>query len=339
MFEPCFRFLAPLLRFLGAVNGVPSFKSLFAEFAEKVPIGLADGRDEDWKVASLEVEIDVDAVGDLLRALHGVRSPLESGVHLLGRLQVKLARAVLHPLRIAHHLAGVDAEQDLMGFGVVGTQIVRVASGDERQADLLGDLDGCGGAPFLNLESVVLNLHVKAVAESLGEPLGETRRLVHAVVEDERAHFAGGAAGQDDEPFSVGFEEFLVDARAVVETFEERRRRHLDEILDADAVLREHREVETRFVAEVAANGAVGTCAGGDVSLVTDDGIEAVLLALLVELDGAEQVSVVRDRQRVHAELFGLLDERGDFPGAIEQAVVRMAMKMDERTTHGFLSS
>ena len=60
-------------------------------------------------------------------------------------------------------------------------------------------------------------------------------------------------------------------------------------------------------------------------------GLMPAALALLVELERPVQVAVVGERQGVHALLFGPLDQLGDRAGAVEQAVVAVAMQMNER--------
>ena len=54
-------------------------------------------------------------------------------------------------------------------------------------------------------------------------------------------------------------------------------------------------------------------------------------LARFVELERAVEIAVVGDRQRVHAQLFGPLDQPVDRAGSVEQAVVAVAMQMNKR--------
>ena len=68
----------------------------------------------------------------------------------------------------------------------------------------------------------------------------------------------------------------------------------------------------------------------GDVGLVADDRLDAPLLALVVELDRAVEIAVIGDRAGIHAELLGLLDQRGNAIDAVEEAVVRVKVKVTE---------
>ena len=70
--------------------------------------------------------------------------------------------------------------------------------------------------------------------------------------------------------------------------------------------------------------------AGGDVDLAADDRLDAGGHRLLVELDGAEHVAVVGDRQGRHAAFLGALDQVADLDGAVEEAVLAVQMEMDE---------
>src|SRR5579864_1109098 len=79
----------------------------------------------------------------------------------------------------------------------------------------------------------------------------------------------------------------------------------------------------------------VGALTGSDICLVTDDGVDAIRLAFAVKLDGAIQVAVIGEGQGIHALLFGVLHEFGNAVRAVEQAVVAMAMEMNEVAGHG----
>ena len=99
-------------------------------------------------------------------------------------------------------------------------------------------------------------------------------------------------------------------------------------------LLGQQRQVEAGVAA--AAGLAVGALAGGDVGLVADDRVEAGGLALAVELDGAVEVAVVGQGQGVHAQRLGVGDQLGDAAGAVEQAVVAVAVQVNEGTVrHG----
>lgn len=64
--------------------------------------------------------------------------------------------------------------------------------------------------------------------------------------------------------------------------------------------------------------------AGGDVELATDDGLHAGRPCLLVELDGSEEIAVVRLGDRRHGQSPGSFKERRVLDGTVEKRVLRM---------------
>ena len=73
-----------------------------------------------------------------------------------------------------------------------------------------------------------------------------------------------------------------------------------------------------------------------DVRFVTDHGVHIRLATFLIKLNRAVEVAVIRNRAGGHAEFLGLLDEGGNSIEAIEQAVVRVTMEVNERSgRHG----
>ena len=79
-------------------------------------------------------------------------------------------------------------------------------------------------------------------------------------------------------------QQFLVDAGNVVIALQEGDGGHLDQVLEADGVVRQQGQV----IAGVAAptSLALGALAGGDVGLVADNGVEGQARTLAKELDG-----------------------------------------------------
>ncbi len=310
-----------------------------AQLAQVVLRLLVVRRREDGEVARLEVEFDAAAVGDLLTPFHGLLAAGEEAVHLLRRPDVELidqlvqARfAVAHALLVGALGAGVDAQQNVMGVGVVARQVVGVAGGDQRQAEFVGDADRPVGALLLDVQAVVLDLDVKVLAEDAVEPARQLFRLVELVLEDEFAELAGGAATETNDAFLVYFQQLLVDARDVMIALHEGDGGHLDEVAKAGAVLGQEREVEAGLAA--ARRPLLGALAGGDVGLVADDRVEADGPAFLVKLDGAVEVAVVGEGEGVHALRLGVGRQLGEAVGAVEQAVVAVTVQMNEGTAH-----
>ena len=107
----------------------------------------------------------------------------------------------------------------------------------------------------------------------------------------------------------------------------------LDQVLVAGLVLCEQDQVALVLVEH---GVFIEAGAGGRVDLAADDGLDALLFALFVELHAAEHDAVVRDSQRLHAQFLGAGDELVDARGAVQQAVFGMYVKMG--VTHASFS-
>jgi hypothetical protein len=68
----------------------------------------------------------------------------------------------------------------------------------------------------------------------------------------------------------------------------------------------------------------------GEVEFAADERFDALGLGLVVELDRAVEIAVVREGQGLHAEGGGAVHQAVDAAGAVEQAVVAMDVEMDE---------
>ncbi len=276
----------------------------------------------------LEIELEIALVGNLLASFDCGFLIGEEPIHLLGCADVELIAAIAHAVLILEKPARVDAKQHIVGVIVLLLEVMGIARRHQRQAEIVGDIDGAFRAAFLDVEAVVLDFDVEIVLENPMKPLGGIAGFVQLIEEDKIAELARRATGKADDAGGVGFEHLLVDARDVVVAFEVRDRRHFDEVLEADEVLGEQREVIARFAALF--HGAVGAVRGGDVRLIADDGVQPGVLAFLVEFDGPEEIAVIGHGDGVHAKRFGERDQLRHPARAVEQAVMRVAMQMNE---------
>src|SRR5262249_10250113 len=118
----------------------------------------------------------------------------------------------------------------------------------------------------------------------------------------------------------VPLQQFLVDPRDVVVALGKGVRREFDQVLEADDVLRQQREVEAGVAALLGL--LFRALAGRDVRLVADDGVDTAGGTLAVERGGAGGIAVVRDSQGFRAEAFSPLSRSGEAAGPVGEAVV-----------------
>ena len=89
-------------------------------------------------------------------------------------------------------------------------------------------------------------------------------------------------------------------------------------------------EIAARLVVVTLALDAIAAFAGREIGLASDDGLDAGGLGLGEEFDRAEHIAVIGHRDRGHAGLLRVFDQRTDLVGAVEQAVLGMNVKMNE---------
>ena len=217
-----------------------------------------------------------------------------------------------------------------MGLGVAALEVVRVVGADDPGADRLGDRERLGGDFHLLGEAVGLDLHEVVVpAKDLLVPAGRLPRPQRLAGGEEARDLPVEAAREDQEPVRMRGEELLVHARLVVEPLEVGLRDELDEVPVARAVAREDGEVVGALVAAVL-RPALSAAPRGDVELAAENRLDARLLRRLVEVDRAEEVPVVGERERGKVQVLRLLDEPLELGGAVEETVLRMDVEVDE---------
>ena len=121
-------------------------------------------------------------------------------------------------------------------------------------------------------------------------------------------------------------QQVLVDARLVVVALDVSRGSKLQQVAVAALVFAE----QDQMVGAVGVGGAVKTAGGRDVNFAPDNRFEVAFLSGLVKLHGAEEVAVVRHRDRGHFQFGGPIHQFADFAGPVEETIVGMKMQMDE---------
>ena len=145
--------------------------------------------------------------------LHGAGADLgrlgEGAEHLLGGLDVELLGVELEALGVVHAAGGLHAEQNLVGAGVVGGDVVRVVGGDQRDVEFAFHLKRSFADGLVGIEAVVLNFEEEVALAEEVLVLKPAVRLASSYFPSIRccADLAGEAAGEADEAFGVFGEE------------------------------------------------------------------------------------------------------------------------------------
>ena len=111
----------------------------------------------------------------------------EDFVHFLSRFDVELIRIELHPVQFVDGLAGLNAQQNVVGTAIVALHVVTVVGCRRLDAGLLGDLQHVGNDLPLLIETVVVNLEKEPVlAEDVLKPSG-SGFAPHRIVQPEHS--------------------------------------------------------------------------------------------------------------------------------------------------------
>ncbi len=187
-----------------------------------------------------------------------------------------------------------DAEEDFVGSRIFVLDIVRVVGGDEGDVEVFFEAEHGLGDGLVGLEVVILNFEEEVAAAEHGFELasgflGEVVVALHDVLRD----FSSETAGEADEAFGVFGEEVLADAGFFVEAVEGGLGGEADEVAVACFVFGEDEKVVVLGVG-VGVLAEVGLFFA-DVELAAEDGLEALLVHGVEEVDRAVDVAVVGD--------------------------------------------
>ena len=335
---------------MGQAGGEAFADHLFEVTLERVSLGYL----EFWEWVADALDLHVTPLGDGGGTLDRVGQLAENLSHLRSGLEVELVSGKLHALRVAHRLAGLDAKQHFLSAGVGLGQIVTVVGGYQRNAGLAREAHHLLIDALFDFYALVLHFEEEvALAEDVAQAVGGFAGLVVAVLKQRIRDLAAEAGRERHQAAAVLGEQFVVDARLVIEAFEEAGAYQLQQVAIAFRVLTEQQQVvaaarprlgsrsaQGRFGTRTRRTARIGLRAGlaafvpaaaGDVDLAAYDRLNAARRGLMVEVCGGEQIAVIGDRHGRHAAPRGLIHQLGDFARAIEKTVVGMQMQVDKR--------
>ena len=275
-----------------------------------------------------ELQFQIDPVGDLERIRDGLRMVREKSAHFVRGLEIKFRR-VTHPPFVGHHLAGADADHDVVGFVVASLQEMHVVGRDQTEPKLLGQARQHLVALFLRLKAMVVHLHKEILrAQNVAKFRHALPRLGQVVRLDRHVDFALEATAQSDQTARVGRKQFLVDPRLIMEAVEVGGGNELNEIAIPGVILRQQGEMISRVALVI---WPVLDRSRRHVGLATDDRLETRFGRFLVKFDRPVQVPVVRDGDGGHLEFRRLFHQLLHSHRSIEEGIFRVEMEVNER--------
>ena len=217
-----------------------------------------------------------------------------------------------------------------MGLVVGPFEEVDVVRGDQPESQVAGTVDQSRAVAPLLFDPVIRQFDEEVfLSEDVpvrGGILEGLRLLTRA-----KGHvdLTLEAAAQRDQPLVVAGEKIPVDARLVIEAVEMGGRAQFDQVAVSLVVGSEECHVEGHILTAVGRLLLVHRT-GGDIDLAPDDRLHLRLLGGLVEFDRPEEITVVCQGDRRHAELGRLPHELLHPDGSVQQRILAMDVQVDE---------
>ena len=131
----------------------------------------------------------------------------------------------------------------------------------------------------------------------------------------------------------VFLQEFLVHPGFVIKPFEIGLARQLDEVMVALEIGGQEDQMIVVVVGQQAF--ALSPAAGCEIGFAPDDGLHPVGGGFFVEINGAEEVAVIRDGERGLVKVPDLPEKRIQLIRAVQQAVLGVEVQVNELRRHG----
>ena len=249
-------------------------------------------------------------LGDPQRVVARLGHLPEQVAHLVGGLQVVLVALELEALRVRQHGAGLHAQQGVVGLVVLAVGVVRVVGGQQRGAELAWPArpasGWCRAGPAGRGPAARRRGCRGRRSPAAGRP--SPARPCSSPCSSDCSTWPPRQPVVAIRPSWCWLEQLPVEARLVVVALEERQAGELDEVAVAGLVLGQQREVVVELLAALGvaagvvdpapAGRALAAVVVGHVGLGADDRLDALLAALLVELERPVHVAVVGDPDR-----------------------------------------
>ena len=283
--------LVPVL----VIRSIPLPVALVAELFQIGKAVVPLRQPEFRQVVLAEGKVQIAHVGDLRRVLQRALVAREQGRHLLLAAEVEVPGLIAHPVLVVDGLAGLDAQQYIVGLRVLLPEVVRVVGAHHRQPRLPVDAEDALVHDGLVPDAVVLELQIEAVrAEDVGELQGIGLGVLVLPVPQPPGDLPGEAGRQGDQSPAVLPQQLQVDPGLDIEALCPAHGHQVGQVPVALLVLAEQHQMAALRV-QLVDLVEPGPALGGDVHLAADDRLDPLRLAGAVKVHGTVHDAVVRD--------------------------------------------
>ena len=309
---------------------VAAFGSFISQVAQVV-VAIGEAR-RNREVGQQDVALEFQRlylVHNLVGVVNGLRQVLEQFRHFGGALEIKLivrkaepvvasAKAIAFPYGLALQFAGVHAQQNVVGIGIVPIHVMRIVGGDDLDIVFGGKLEQHRIHFFLGGQLVPLQLHVIIPAKQIQPPFEQFFGAGLAVVQNRLRHFGTDAARGGNQAVVVFEQYLLVNARPLaVESFHVAQRTQFRQVFVAVLVLGQQQLVVAHILVFL---GEFAPMAVFDhVKLAAHNRFDVVLVGFGHELERAEHIAVVGDGNGGHSVGLGFAHQSRYIGGPVKQ--------------------
>ena len=290
--------------------------------AQEIIEGHAVGRREQRQVRAAQRELEVATLRDLDRIGQRRGQVGEAPGHFIGRQQVLVGGEVLRPPLVAQRIALGDADTGLVCLEVVRIQELDRMGRHHRQAEPRGQRSGGAQLGLVVGVASALQFEVETAGEP-GRPLVRQRlgqRLV--ATEQCRTDLALARTGERDQAIAtLAIEPFAPQFRPAA---------MLVLTVGAGDQFAQPPVARRRLAEQQHAHRPVTVGILGDHHVDTGDRFHAARHRRAVELDQAEQVRRIGDRQRRHAQRLRTLERRIRLQQAVADRILAVQAKVDK---------
>ena len=330
---------AELLVIFGSLLAIAFCQPLVADFTQVFFTGGTIIRGEfriSFGGGGVQLDGGVAALGNYVRILVGIRVFREKLAHFFLAFEIH-ALGVAHAFGIHALVAGTHADENIVCIVVVCIQEVGIVGHHQRHIVLAGNTHQLRRHTAFLFQLVVLELHKDIV---LTEDIHQFEQFFFGffwlIAQQPFLHGTGNTTSQADKPLAEFAQGVVVDTRLVVEAIQVPAGNNLDKVLPADIVFTQQHQVAV-FVAP--RNLFLHIQRGGcHIHLAAQNGLEhglllvgvfliplqhslVVLLHVHHEFNGCENIAMVGNGYRIHAQLNAFLNQILGVDHAVEQGI------------------
>ena len=271
-----------------------------------------------------ERKFQIAQVRDFLRIFDCALVALEQRLHLRFAAEVEILRLIAHPVLIVQRLAGLDAQQHIVGLRVLLAEIVGIIGADHGNPGFLMDFQNRLVYQLLIPDTVVLKLQIKVLrAKQLRHLKGVCLGVIIFAVAETAGNLTCQTGGQSDQALGMLPQQPLIDSRLDIKALRPSQRHHVGKVPIPLLVFAQQNKMPA-FAVELMYLVKPGTPLRGNIDLAANDGLDTRRLTGAVKVDHAVHHAVIRNGA---GSLPHGLDDFGQFldlAEAIQQAELRM---------------